>query len=525
METYLDAVEEDDFLTAAHVLDLRRLAEAEQAQRGPDLAAKLAVVIDRSIVISWQQLQERPDALVQNGSNRDPLAGTARRSLLLGLLDLEERAVAVRLNRIQPAGEDPVWVFSDQTVDNIDALYQTYRPSWLEESLPDTLRTKLFWGLRGWELVAIPLIALAATIIGLAVYRVFDRLGERTSLNFTRRLIHSLRWPILLIVTTIFVDVMTRSLLVVSGIVSTVLEPVIKLGYVSAVMMLAVSVIDAILDQISRGDPETMTAPEEAGRRALATTVSAMRRIAVFVAVVAGMGIVLASANVFTTLGFSLIASAGALTIVLGFAAREVLGNILASLQISLNRSARIGDQVIYEGRYCTVEAIHFTFVQLKIWDGQPLRRPGVEIRLGRFRELEPEDGRNDPRGNPDPGARGGYRRDARGVCRPRQVRRRHRAEGRGAGLCHRSRHHGHARPVPGAGTGSDQGVGYRMRNARGDAGHRPQAAFEGAAFPAGHLAAGRLVTLAYRPDCQSVIHSCGASSWMTFSVSPSRMT
>ena len=54
----------------------------------------------------------------------------------------------------------------------------------------------------------------------------------------------------------------------------------------------------------------------------------------------------------------------------LGFAARKVLGNILASLQIMLNRSARIGDQIIYEGRWCTVERIHFTYVQLKVWTG-----------------------------------------------------------------------------------------------------------------------------------------------------------
>ena len=59
------------------------------------------------------------------------------------------------------------------------------------------------------------------------------------------------------------------------------------------------------------------------------------------------LGFVLTSINSFQSLGLSLLASAGAVTVVLGFAAREVLGNILASVQIALNRSARIGDQLI----------------------------------------------------------------------------------------------------------------------------------------------------------------------------------
>ena len=60
----------------------------------------------------------------------------------------------------------------------------------------------------------------------------------------------------------------------------------------------------------------------------------------------------------------------------LGFAARAVLGDILASLQIMLNRSARIGDQIIHEGQWCMVERIHFTYVQFEVWTGVRLVVP-----------------------------------------------------------------------------------------------------------------------------------------------------
>ena len=45
-------------------------------------------------------------------------------------------------------------------------------------------------------------------------------------------------------------------------------------------------------------------------------------------------------------------------------------------MQIALNRSARIGDQLIFEGHFCTVERIHFTYVQLMIWNGTRLIVP-----------------------------------------------------------------------------------------------------------------------------------------------------
>lgn len=75
-----------------------------------------------------------------------------------------------------------------------------------------------------------------------------------------------------------------------------------------------------------------------------------------------------------------MLGTAGALTLVLGFAARQVLGNIMASLQIALNQSAQIGDRIVYNDYLCHVERINFTFVQLRDWDGTRLVVPVEEF-------------------------------------------------------------------------------------------------------------------------------------------------
>ena len=370
METFLFAVEDGNFADAAHVLNLNDLDPAVQATQGEALAEKLASVIDRKVVISWQQLLERPDSLNAQASSDNPMAGQARKSLLLAVLELDNRGVAVRLNRVKPEDGDAVWVFSRQTVDNIDALYAEYGPSEFEEALPAPLKREAFAGLMWWEVIGLPLVAGIAFLLALFTWRSVTALSERQGSDTVRAILRGVRLPATLIIIALTIWYTTAEVFVVSGAVSAVLEPTIVVLWVSALMILGINVIDAFLARIVSVDLEKLAAPEEEDRRSLATTISALRRAAVMVAFLVGTGLVLTQADIFQTLGFSLLAGAGALTLVLGFAAREVLGNILASMQISLNRSARVGDQLVYDGHLCHVERIHFTFVQLKVWDG-----------------------------------------------------------------------------------------------------------------------------------------------------------
>jgi len=45
-------------------------------------------------------------------------------------------------------------------------------------------------------------------------------------------------------------------------------------------------------------------------------------------------------------------------------------------MQIALNQSAKIGDKLLWNGYICTVERIHFTFVQLRDWTGKRIVVP-----------------------------------------------------------------------------------------------------------------------------------------------------
>jgi len=75
--------------------------------------------------------------------------------------------------------------------------------------------------------------------------------------------------------------------------------------------------------------------------------------------------------------GISLFASAGVAGIVAGLAARPVLGNLMAGVQIAMTQPIRLYDSVIVEGEYGTIEEIGSTFVTVKLWD---LRRMVVPL-------------------------------------------------------------------------------------------------------------------------------------------------
>jgi len=67
--------------------------------------------------------------------------------------------------------------------------------------------------------------------------------------------------------------------------------------------------------------------------------------------------------------GISLLTSAGVAGIVAGLAARPVLSNLFAGVQIAMAQPIRIEDQVVVEGEVGNVEEITSTYVVVRLWD------------------------------------------------------------------------------------------------------------------------------------------------------------
>jgi small-conductance mechanosensitive channel len=144
------------------------------------------------------------------------------------------------------------------------------------------------------------------------------------------------------------------------------------IAFIFSVAWLATRAIGYLIDRLTQtevDDISDLSGNDYSGQQRRLTMLSVGRRVLLFAIVLFTLGIIVAQFQSLQALGFSLMASAGVATVILGIAAQPVLGNIVAGMQIALTRPARIGDSVYYEGNWGYVEDITYTYIQIQTWD------------------------------------------------------------------------------------------------------------------------------------------------------------
>jgi len=132
------------------------------------------------------------------------------------------------------------------------------------------------------------------------------------------------------------------------------------LGWTVAAKLQAV--FDAYLEQASSGESSV-------DRRRRRTKLTVFRRLTTVGVLALTAGFLLMTIPVVRTVGVSLFASAGVAGIVVGLAARPTIANLIAGLQIAVTQPIRIGDEVIVENEFGTIEEITATYIVVRIWD------------------------------------------------------------------------------------------------------------------------------------------------------------
>ncbi|MDE1972315.1 MAG: mechanosensitive ion channel family protein [Hyphomicrobiales bacterium] len=99
------------------------------------------------------------------------------------------------------------------------------------------------------------------------------------------------------------------------------------------------------------------------------TQVHVLLRVLDVVIVLVTLGFALMTFEPVRQYGVTLFASAGVAGIVAGLAARPVLTNFLAGVQLAVAQPIRIDDAVIIENEWGNVEEITFSYVVVRLWD------------------------------------------------------------------------------------------------------------------------------------------------------------
>lgn len=146
------------------------------------------------------------------------------------------------------------------------------------------------------------------------------------------------------------------------------------LFFIVAITWLVIRSIGGLSDMIVAIRP--LTQPDNLHARRIQTQTKVIARALMGLVGIIGVALMLMTFPAIRSLGASLLASAGLAGIVAGLAARPVLGNLIAGLQLALGQPMRLDDVVIIEGEWGRIEEITGSYVVVALWDQRRLIVP-----------------------------------------------------------------------------------------------------------------------------------------------------
>lgn len=246
----------------------------------------------------------------------------------------------------------------EQTPDNINLLNQ-FASSWGMENLIG--------------LAALIVAALFAVLIHALLFKLLRRIAARHDqtpwVQLVERIKSLTRWGMVIIAVEL-----TLPLVQMPPRLEMVVSQIITLGIVAIVGWVAYLVVTVLTDfSIAR---HRIDMEDNLEARKMRTRVRVLRQALLMIIVLVTAAVMLMTFPGGRSIGVSLFASAGVAGIVVGFAARPVLSNLLAGIQIALTQPIRIEDAVVVEGEWGWIEEITSTYVVVKIWDWRRLVIP-----------------------------------------------------------------------------------------------------------------------------------------------------
>lgn len=221
-------------------------------------------------------------------------------------------------------------------------------------------------------------IITAAVIVGLlvhlALFSLLPKLVDRPDRSLDDELIDRLRKPTLLLMLALVVLLAVREL---SDLPRLIPHLVALAAYVGAIWLI-ITIIGWV-ERLIKGRHDVSVADNLEARR-VHTQISVIARSLMVVVLIVGIGAALMTFDRVRMLGTAVLASAGIAGLIIGLAARPVLENLFAGLQIALTQPIRIDDVVIIDGEWGRIEEITLTYVVVRIWDKRRLIVPFSKI-------------------------------------------------------------------------------------------------------------------------------------------------
>lgn len=146
------------------------------------------------------------------------------------------------------------------------------------------------------------------------------------------------------------------------------------LAIIVAATWLGIRIIKGAEDVVLKRNPINVS--DNLTARRIQTQTKVLVHTLCFFVILFGLAAILMTFPNARQIGTSLLASAGLAGLAVGFAAKPVLGNLIAGLQLAITHPLSLDDVVIVEGEWGRIEEITGTYVVIRIWDQRRLIVP-----------------------------------------------------------------------------------------------------------------------------------------------------
>jgi MscS family membrane protein len=153
---FLEACHSRDYSKAIHYLDLRRMAPADRAKNGPELARQLEDLLDDT-PFDITLLSRDPD-----GDQADGLSAARER---LATFHIDGQTLELQLERVALKPGFQVWLVSADSVAMVPQAHQIVAETPFEKKLPQPLVTFEIFDTPVWRWIALVIMALALWIV------------------------------------------------------------------------------------------------------------------------------------------------------------------------------------------------------------------------------------------------------------------------------------------------------------------------------------------------------------------------
>lgn len=364
---YLGLARAGRFDEAARFLDLPDALDG----RGPELARKLKLVLDRRLWIDLGKLSPLPA-----GHREDGLAADVEQ--IGEIVGPTGRPEPVRLVKRERGG-GPVWLFSRATSARIPSWYDRLDNRSLLDRIPAPLLRpgpkELLW----WQWIAALVFLLPAwwggKLLGWAVRKVLLRFAARTSTPWDEAFLLKMRGPF----TLAFTLVLLRAGLPFLGLYAPAEAfalAALKAGAIGAAFW-------AVLRAVTVSGEVLAAAPwavaSSAARSSLHFAVQVARVLVVIVGLLAGLAALGVPVN-------SVVAGLGIGGVAIAFAAQKTVENFFGAVSLGVDQPLRVGDFVKVGDVTGTVEKIGLRSTRLRTLD-----RTLVTIPNGKLADMQIE--------------------------------------------------------------------------------------------------------------------------------------